>query len=224
MSNRCHVATRKGLFTFDRGNSRWSIRRTSFTGDNCTLVMHDPRNGDLIAALNHGHFGVKMHRSRDGASTWAEIATPKYPEKPANYVPQNPVEGKAADWSLKLVWALAPGGPGEPGVVWCGTLPGGLFRSADSGDSWELNRSTGSSSQESPLSADRKRPPGEGSAPDDAGFTGASGREHPVRASATNRRLSLQRDFGERNWPVSRETWGGGDLPTTSKHRRVCAS
>jgi hypothetical protein len=140
VSSRCHVATRKGLFTLDRGKSGWSIARVSFTGDNCTLVMHDPRNGDLIATLNHGHFGVKMHRSRDGGATWSEIATPKYPAKPADYVPKVPIEGKAADWSLKLVWALAPGGSDEPGVVWCGTLPGGLFRSENSGESWELNR------------------------------------------------------------------------------------
>jgi hypothetical protein len=134
------VATRKGLFTLDRSPSRWSIAKANFTGDNCTLVMHDPRNGDLIATLNHGHFGVKMHRSRDGGATWTEIAAPKYPEKPVDYVPKVPVEGKAADWSLKLVWALTPGGSDEPGVLWCGTLPGGLFRSEDNGDSWQLNR------------------------------------------------------------------------------------
>ncbi len=103
--------------------------------------MHDPRNGDLLAALDHGHFGVKMHRSRDAAATWQEIAAPKYPEKPADYAPKTPpAEGKPPDWALKLVWALAPGGPEETGVVWCGTLPGGLFRSSDGGDSWELNR------------------------------------------------------------------------------------
>ena len=150
MSTRCHVATRKGLFTLDRGSSGWSISNTNFTGDNCTLVMHDPRNRVLIAALNHGHFGVKMHRSHDGGASWNEIATPKYPEKPADCVPNVPVEvgvvaGKllatgAADWSLKLVWALASGGVDEPGVLWCGTLPGGLFRSEDGGDSWSLNR------------------------------------------------------------------------------------
>ena len=73
MSNRCHVATRKGLFTLDRGASGWSITRVSFLGDNCTLVMHDPRTGHLIAALNHGHFGIKMHRSRDGGATAAVL-------------------------------------------------------------------------------------------------------------------------------------------------------
>jgi hypothetical protein len=140
MSIRCHVATRKGLFTLDRGASGWAIRQASFVGDNCTLVMHDPRNQSLIAALNHGHFGVKLHRSTDCGASWTEIAAPKYPEKPADYVPKVPVEGKAADWSLKLVWSLAPGGADEPGVLWCGTLPGGLFKSEDGGESWALNR------------------------------------------------------------------------------------
>lgn len=139
MSTRCHVATRKGLFTLERG-SGWKIGRVSFLGDNCTLVMLDPRTGDLLAALDHGHFGVKMHRSRDGGASWQEIGTPKYPEKPADYAPKTPAEGRPVEWSLKLVWALAPGGEDEPGVIWCGTLPGGLFKSADGGDSWELNR------------------------------------------------------------------------------------
>lgn len=140
MSNRCHVATRKGLFTLERNGGRWSVAGVSFLGDNCTIATHDPRSGHLLATLNHGHFGVKMHRSPDGGATWEETAAPQYPPKPEGYVPKVPVEGKAAEWSLKLVWALAPAGADQPGVVWCGTLPGGLFRSADGGTSWELNR------------------------------------------------------------------------------------
>lgn len=140
MSQRCFVSTRKGLFTLERGAGGWRIARASFVGDNCTLSLPDPRSGHLIVALNHGHFGVKLHRSLDGGATWKEIPAPKYPDKPAGYVPKVPVEGVPADWSLKLVWALEPGGPNEPGVIWCGTLPGGLFRSEDGGDSWELNR------------------------------------------------------------------------------------
>ena len=122
---RCHVSTRKGLFTLERGAAGWAIARANFVGDNCTLAMHDPRTGHLFAALNHGHFGNKLHRSTDGGATWAEIAAPKYPEKPEGYKPQTPVEGTPVEWSLKLIWALAPGGTNEPGVIWCGTLPGG---------------------------------------------------------------------------------------------------
>jgi hypothetical protein len=141
MSDRIYVATRKGLFTVDRGAAKWSISRAAFVGDNVTLVMQDPRNGDLIAALNHGHFGIKVHRSRDGGETWPEIGTPQYPPMPEGYVPKpHPFTGKPIDWALKLIWGLAPGGADQPGVLWCGTMPGGLFRSENGGESWELNR------------------------------------------------------------------------------------
>ena len=59
MSTRCHVATRKGLFTIERESRGWAITRANFLGDNVTLVMHDPRTGSLFAALNHGHFGTR---------------------------------------------------------------------------------------------------------------------------------------------------------------------
>jgi photosystem II stability/assembly factor-like uncharacterized protein len=141
MSDRCYVATRKGLFTLDRGTSRWAISRAQFVGDNVTLVMHDPRNGDLFAALNHGHFGTKLHRSRDGGETWPEISTPEYPPMPEGYEPKpDQSTGKPLEWVLKLIWGMAPGGDDEPGLIWGGTMPGGLFRSENSGESWEINR------------------------------------------------------------------------------------
>ena len=91
MSQRCFVSTRKGLFTLERGATGWHIARASFVGDNCTLTMPDPRSGHLIAALNHGHFGVKLHRSHDAGASWNEIPAPKYPDKPADYVPKTPI-------------------------------------------------------------------------------------------------------------------------------------
>jgi hypothetical protein len=126
----------------DRGASKWSISRATFVGDNVTLLMHDPRNGNLLAALNHGHFGIKLQASRDGAETWTENPVPQYPPLPEGYEPKpNPFTGRPLEWSLKLIWSLAPGGSNEPGVVWCGTMPGGLFKSENNGESWELNRS-----------------------------------------------------------------------------------
>src|SRR6266508_21199 len=153
MSNRIHVATRKGLFAIERKRAGWAIAHARFLGDNCTLVMHDPRprngsarktrgkaGGTLYAALGLGHFGVKMHRSTDGGKNWQPIATPVYPEKPADYKPRVPAEGKVYDWVLQLVWALSPGGRDQDGLIWCGTLPGGLFKTENHGETWELNR------------------------------------------------------------------------------------
>jgi len=48
--------------------------------------------------------------------------------------------GKTIPWTTVKLWTLEAGGPDEPGVLWCGTIPGGLFRSADNGSSWELVR------------------------------------------------------------------------------------
>ena len=131
------VGTRKGLFTVTRRNGRWSFGEPSFLGDPVTAVLHDTRDGALHAALNLGHFGVKMRRSKDHGATWQEHAVPVYPPQPEN-LPEG-----AAPWKLVQVWVLEPGGADEPGgVVWAGTNPGGLFRTDDGGDTWRVRQLT----------------------------------------------------------------------------------
>jgi hypothetical protein len=132
------VSTRKGLFTLERTPSGWDIAKVDFLGDNVTLAAADPRDGRRYAALDHGHFGVKLHRSTDNG--WEEIAAPAYPPKPEG-LEENDAWGRPLPWSTVRIWALQPGGADEPGVIWCGTLPGGLFRSKDNGASWEMMRS-----------------------------------------------------------------------------------
>src|SRR5262245_33968772 len=141
MSTRIHVATRKGVFTVDRsGGSRWGVTGTAFLGDTVTMVLADPRDGTVFAAQRHGHFGVKMQRSRDGGTTWEETSAPAYPPAPEGREDRD-TWGKLIPWKTDTVWALQPGHASQPGVLWCGTLPGGLFRSVDGGSSWELVRS-----------------------------------------------------------------------------------
>jgi hypothetical protein len=141
MSRCIFVATRKGLFTVERnGRGRWAVARAAFLGDNVSMVLADPRDGCAYTALDHGHFGAKLHRSRDGGETWEECAVPAYPPKPED-VDERDSWGKPLEWKLSKVWALEAGHADEPGVLWCGTIPGGLFRSGDGGVSWELVRS-----------------------------------------------------------------------------------
>ena len=142
MSDRILVATRKGLFSIEpngTGGARWAISKVDFLADNVSIAMADTRDGCIYAALDHGHFGVKMHRCKaDGA--WEECATPTYPERPENATDVD-AWGKPIPWTTVKIWALETGGTDQPGVLWCGTLPGGLFRSDDGGTSWELVRS-----------------------------------------------------------------------------------
>ncbi|MGZ3184185.1 MAG: WD40/YVTN/BNR-like repeat-containing protein [Telluria sp.] len=134
MAQRALVATRKGLFEMVPSGPGWEIAATHFLGEPVSMVLHDRRDGTLYAALNLGHFGVKLHRRDPGGTAWTEIAVPAYPPQPAD-------SGDTYEWKLKLIWSLETGGADEPGVLWAGTLPGGLFKSTDRGDSWTLVRS-----------------------------------------------------------------------------------
>ena len=140
-TERALVATRKGLFTISRGQGGWTVTAVAFPGDNVPMVLPDRRDGALYAVLGHGHFGTKLHRSRDGGSSWQEIAVPTYPPKPEGFDDLDPVQKKPIEWTLELIWALEGGGADRPGRLWAGTVPGGLFRSEDSGASWSLVRS-----------------------------------------------------------------------------------
>ncbi len=126
------VATRKGLFQLDRTGSGWKVESIAFLGAPVTAVAQ--AGADCFAAVGHGHFGAKLHRRRDGR--WEEVAAPKWPEKPPG-PPEKDTMGRTIPWSLEQIWCLEASG----GALWCGTLPGGLFRSGDAGASWTMIRS-----------------------------------------------------------------------------------
>lgn len=120
-----YVGTKKGLFVVEEGR----IGAPHFLGDPVSMVLPD-RDGTLYAALNLGHFGVKLRRSADGGATWEEVAAPEYPPQPEGSQDKTP-------WKLVQLWALEAGGD----CLWAGTIPGGLFQSKDRGASWTLVRS-----------------------------------------------------------------------------------
>ncbi|HEU4460539.1 MAG TPA: exo-alpha-sialidase [Methylibium sp.] len=132
MGDTLWIATRKGLLRWMRGAAGWAPHDVHFLGDPVSQVLVDPRDGRVYAALNLGHFGCKLHRSDDGGGSWQEVAAPAYPVKPEG------LQDDPHPWDLKLIWSLAAGGADEPGLLWAGTLPGGLFRSRDHGASWQL--------------------------------------------------------------------------------------
>ncbi|RKY18006.1 MAG: exo-alpha-sialidase [Planctomycetota bacterium] len=138
MVERIQVGTRKGLFTLRRVDGAWAIDdEVAFLGVPVPMLHHDARDGADYAALDHGHFGSKLHR-RDAGGEWIEVGVPSYPEKPEGEDDLGAQDRAPIPWALKLTWALESAGPDRPGSLWCGTLPGGLFRSDDRGDSWQL--------------------------------------------------------------------------------------
>ncbi|MCB9680482.1 MAG: exo-alpha-sialidase [Alphaproteobacteria bacterium] len=120
------VGTRKGLFVLEPSAAGWRIARTAFLGDPVTMVLTDARDGRWYAALEHGHFGPKVHASDDRGVTWTEVATPSFPAEEG--------EDGAKGPSVSSIWSMETA---SDGGLWCGTIPAALFRSDDQGASWQ---------------------------------------------------------------------------------------
>jgi photosystem II stability/assembly factor-like uncharacterized protein len=135
MADRLHVSTKKGLFTFEKNGAGWKLARASFLGENVSLTLTDARDNGLYAALNLGHFGCKLKYSPDGGQTWEERGVPEFPEGGtfSTWDGKPPQQAK-----MKGFWALECQGGDKAGTLWTGTAPGGLFRSADGGQTWQL--------------------------------------------------------------------------------------
>lgn len=122
------VGSRKGLFRFAKNGAGWQqAGAPDFLAEPVSALMKDPRDGAIYVALYHGHFGSKLHRSDDDGKTWKELPAPAFPTSEEPDAP-----------ALQMMWCFAAGGADQTGLIWCGTLPGGLFRSEDRGESWEL--------------------------------------------------------------------------------------
>ncbi|MFR9675660.1 WD40/YVTN/BNR-like repeat-containing protein [Streptomyces sp. TR02-1] len=130
------VGTRKGLFLARRSAERrarpdWEFDGPHFNAQAVYSVAVDTRPAAgprLLVGGDSAHWGPSVFRSDDLGATWSE------PEQPAVRFP------KDTGASLERVWQLRPAGPDQPDVVYAGTEPGALFRSADGGRSFELVR------------------------------------------------------------------------------------
>lgn len=150
MSNMLILGTRKGTVIFDRDNGTWQARPIAHAGMPVCYAARDPRDGTLWASLDHGHWGAKLSRSRDGGATWENTAPIKFPEGAryiVKYLPTPDSEPEAPTGSPEYqdaivlkIWCLGFGGADQPGRLYAGTIPGGLFISDDGGDTWTLNR------------------------------------------------------------------------------------
>lgn len=123
------VSTRKGLFQYSTDGS---LETQAFLGDPVSLSFLHEASGTLFAALEHGHFGVKLQRSSDGMKHWEECTCPVFPKKPDD------CGDDKNSWSLEMIWAFASGHGPTANRIYCGTIPGGLFYSDDLGDTWVL--------------------------------------------------------------------------------------
>ena len=150
MSDQILLGTRKGTVIIDRKASGWQPRAILHDGIPVCYAARDPRDGTLWASLDHGHWGPKLSRSRDDGASWEDILSLKYPRGArhiSQYLPTPDFDANAPsrqpeykDAAVYKIWTLAFGAASQPGRLYAGTIPGGLFVSDDGGDSWALNR------------------------------------------------------------------------------------
>ncbi|ROQ73105.1 hypothetical protein EDD95_5751 [Streptomyces sp. CEV 2-1] len=124
------VGTRKGLFIGRRHDGAWKFDGPHFNAQAIYSVAIDTRREvpRLLVGGDSAHWGTSVFHSDDLGATWIE------PKRPAVKFPE------FTGTSLERVWQLHPAGPEAPDVVYAGTEPAALFRSRDSGESFELVR------------------------------------------------------------------------------------
>jgi photosystem II stability/assembly factor-like uncharacterized protein len=157
MSDHIILGTNKGTILLDRLNGGWKSRPVAHSGAGVSYAARDPRSGTLWAALIHGQWGPKLSRSTDEGKTWGDAPQIKYPEG-TRYIDgfetedgtsasneataggaDKPKKPKFKPGKLIMIWNLEFGGEDQPGRMYAGTIPGGLFVSNDGGESFELN-------------------------------------------------------------------------------------
>ncbi len=121
------IGTRKGLFLIRGDDERRSfeVEGPLLPGWSINHAVLDPRDGALYACANSWVYGGTVQRSDDLGKTWERSEGLGLPEE--------------SELKLATTWHLEPGHASEPGTLWLGGEPGVLFRSDDSGASWQVN-------------------------------------------------------------------------------------
>ncbi len=126
-SVRLLVGTKKGGFIYSSDERRecWELSEPILPGWSfyhmAADVRHDPPL--IYAAANHWAWGRSVAKSHDLGKTW-------------DYRSEGLSFPEDMGLSIENIWGVWPGHESEPGVVYCGTQPAGLFRSEDWGRSW----------------------------------------------------------------------------------------
>ena len=127
------VGTKKGLWIGRSDESRrswsWSDPEFLMQGIYATCIDTRGEAPRMFVGGTSEHFGPGVYRSDDLGHSWNETqgSIVKFPEDLGS--------------SVERVWQIQPGRADDPDVLYAGTQPSALFRSADRGESFELVRS-----------------------------------------------------------------------------------
>ena len=124
------VGTSKGVVIVEKKGGLWSISDICFLGMPVSMLFVDKVTGRWWVALDHKHWGSKLHFTEDNGNKWYEEGVPVYSGFKYN---------KDKSVKLKKIWVMENAGTDRPGCLWLGTEPGGLFYSENNGKTFQLN-------------------------------------------------------------------------------------
>lgn len=144
------VGTKKAgfIYTSDEKREKWEISDPILPGWTFFHMSADTRDATprLYAAANHWAWGRAVAKSTDMGKTWDfrsdGLAFPPDMKDFIDSLPkrEGPIPGdwgNTAPGTIGNIWAVSPGHESQPGVVFAGTQPAGLFKSEDWGESWQ---------------------------------------------------------------------------------------
>jgi photosystem II stability/assembly factor-like uncharacterized protein len=131
------VGTRKGAFilTSDGRRETWQVSEPLFAGWEIYHVNGSPVDPNrLYASQTSGWFGQQIQSSQDGGKTWEPVGNEfAYRGDPGLH---QHYDGSQKPWNFTRVWQLQPS-LADANTVYAGVEDAALFRSTDSGQSWE---------------------------------------------------------------------------------------
>ncbi|MBI4012573.1 MAG: hypothetical protein HY359_09715 [Candidatus Rokubacteria bacterium] len=144
------VGTKKAgfIYTSDRRRQKWAISEPILPGWSFYHMSADLRDATprFYAAANHWAWGRSVAKSADLGKSWdyrsQGLAFPPDMKDFIAGLPSKAASPAPGEWSntapgtIGSVWNVSPGHESQPGVVFAGTQPAGLFRSEDWGHSW----------------------------------------------------------------------------------------
>jgi len=143
------VGTRKGGFILqsDLKRENWELMGPLFKGWNVMHMTFDPRDQRLHAAVVHDVYGPSTHYSDDFGDSWTQgREAPNFPRPSRSSrplgTPDEVIEPQENQEEKVLkIWHIKAAVEEQPGVLYAGVEPAALFKSTDSGETWELNES-----------------------------------------------------------------------------------
>ena len=131
------VGTRKGAFVLTSDGSRqsWQVEGPHFAGWEIYHLKGSPADPQrLYASQTSGWFGQLVQRSDDGGQTWAPVGSDFAYQGEAGTHPW--YDGTLRPWEFTRIWHLEPS-LDDPATVYAGAQDAALFRSTDSGQTWQ---------------------------------------------------------------------------------------